>query len=285
MIYSALIGNPVDHSISPALFEYIAGKSGLEYRHVKIRVEKKELAIALDSLRQLSFVGCNVTLPYKEDAVSLIDKLHESAKACGAVNTIKFRHNRSYGFNTDYSGVEESLNRFKYTVDKEKVAVIFGSGGVARAAIYALKRLGHKNIKVFYRTPADTNTLRLKRQASKLGISMYVYDELEKVLPQAALICNMSSAGMIGQSSSPFDISRLEKIDIQATHYLEAVFNPVKTPLYNHFKRRGLTVIDGLWMMIFQALSAYKIWTEQKPTIDSDDLQNLHKILYRKLES
>lgn len=282
MYYTALIGNPVEHSVSPALFEYLAQSQDMDYRHLKINIEPENLKASLESLAVLSFSGLNVTLPYKQDVIKYMDEMDFAPANMGAVNTITFEDGRMKGWNTDWAGIAEGLTA--HGVSTYFKAVVFGSGGAARAAIYALRQLGCDRIFVLHREPVDEKTQKLMVDTENSNVTMAPYDRLEEIVRDADIIMNMSSAGMTGQDSAPFDVSRLDKINLQATVFLDAVFNPVETQLLNYFKVRGLTVIDGLWMMIYQGLAAFELWTGHNVSLTEEQKQEIHNSLKKEVE-
>ncbi|TDD34752.1 shikimate dehydrogenase [Actinomadura sp. KC06] len=286
MTHAALIGDPVEHSVAPVLHTYLAGLSGTSFQYLKIRISRKDLGPSVAALRLLGFAGCNVTLPHKEDVGRHIDRLEEPALRCGAVNTIVFTPNESVGTNTDWIGIEKSLVFFGHPERAAGArAVILGSGGAARAAIYALQQLGYTKITVLYLEPPDAKTARLLGQSERLGIETRPYADLERAVEAGDLVCNMTSAGMAGMSRSPFDLSRLDGIDLAGKYFIDAVFNPVRTPLLQYFEQRGAVTVDGVWMTIFQGIPAFESWNSVKVRISKEQLYELHSVLVGEIDS
>ena len=147
MNYSALIGNPVDHSVSPSMFKYISQKKKIEYEHLKIKIDKKEqLEDALNALNLLGFCGVNVTIPYKIDIAKFMNEIDDSAKVIESVNTIKFTQNGLIGYNTDGIAAIKSIENKLCKINENTKILIIGAGGAARPICYeAYKRT--KNIK------------------------------------------------------------------------------------------------------------------------------------------
>lgn len=280
MYKSALIGNPVSHSVSPILYGYLAEKNNLAYEHKKILVREDQLLACIQNLKSQNYLGFSVTIPYKEKIIPYIDLLREPANSYKTVNTVSFQKNKIIGDNTDYYGIVQSTlfitkgNKF----NKEK-AVVFGTGGAARAAIYALRQLGFKEIVVFYRTPISERTKGLI--SGKFGIKFAKYSNkiVTEEVGGSDMICNMTPTGMLGFDKSLFDLEILNNIDCRGKIFFDAVFNPLETPALLTFLERGALCIDGLWMMIFQGLEAFRIWTEKKTVLSNEELENLHKNL------
>ncbi len=284
MYYSALIGYPTQHSISHDMYEELVKAAGLEepYKHIKVDVEEKYLPKTLDAFKTLHFAGLNVTLPHKLAVIPLLDEVDEVVQELGAVNTIKFG-NSTTGHNTDWLGIYKPIRKTGRAVD---TVTIFGSGGAARAAIYAAKRLGATGIHVLYRDESDNKkTLNLKERASELGISLHEYEQVSETVDKSDLVINATSAGMVGKDKLPFDTKKLDDLDVSNKIYFDVVFNPIDTPLLNYFKDRGALTVDGLWMMIHQGVAALETWLDKEIEIDEQDLERIHKKLLKELQN
>lgn len=291
MKYSALIGKPTEHSVSPHMYEWLAGNipDHLEYKHLKIDIDTPDLLkSALFSFQTLNFAGVNVTLPYKQAIMPYLDAVDDVAQKIGAVNTIRFDKETSEGFNTDWYGVYKPLFDILSgrTVDE---AVIFGSGGAARAAIHACSELGVKNIVILHRPEEHTHTTSLKRQLNESpNITFDTYENVQKYFDTPSIVINATSAGMIGQDSSPFALELLDSyLDLSHKIYFDCVFNPIDTPLMQLFSSRGAKTIDGLWMMIYQGLYAFRHWTgiDVGDLLDQSKLNELHDLLLKKVKN
>ncbi|HKR81439.1 MAG TPA: shikimate dehydrogenase [Candidatus Saccharimonadales bacterium] len=284
MNYSALIGNPTDHSVSYVLYKELAKTADLPsfYQHIRVNVEPDELKQSLKAFNTLRFVGLNVTLPYKLDVISYLDKLDTVVEDLGAVNTIKLGK-ANIGYNTDWMGIVESIKQFG---DRQTYpsAVIFGTGGAARAAVYACKQLGVHDIHIVHRAATSANTQKLQESSSKLGVTLHPYSEVRKLVEQSQLIINATSAGMVGKEALPFDTALLEGAPLEGKVFLDAVFNPLRTPLLEYFEANGAITIDGLWMMIYQGVGALGIWFDRNLQINIHDLQKIHDLMQKELQ-
>ena len=284
MKYSALIGTPVDHSVSHILYKELFKCSTLEgsYEHIRIPVAASELRASIEAFNILHFVGLNVTLPHKVAVMPFLDKIDPVARELGAVNTIKLGE-KTTGYNTDWIGIAESVRQFG--VHKRGSAVIFGTGGAARAAIYACKQLHIQAITVLYRTPNSQNTLDLLAESHQLGVTMLPFKEASQAILGTDLVINATSAGMTGQDNSPFDVDLIKTGTLRDVTFLDAVFNPVDTPLLAYFKANNATTIDGLWMMIYQAVGAMGIWFDREIDVAPEKLQNIHDLLEKEISN
>jgi shikimate dehydrogenase len=276
MKYSALIGNPTEHSVSHIMYEELAIAAGVKqaYRHLKIDVVAKELPLALSSFKQLNFIGINVTLPYKMEVMQYLDEVDETVNALGAVNTISFGM-KTTGYNTDWIGIAIPIQN---TIGDKKVGtvVIFGTGGAARTAIYAAKQLKAKEIIVLYRSSHAQALGDLADKSDEFGIKLLDYTHVKDAVTEANIIINATSAGMVGKDSTPFDLTELDGVELKNKIFLDAVFNPLQTPLMRHFHSLEALTIDGLWMMIHQGVAALSIWLREDVKISNQDLLRIH---------
>jgi shikimate dehydrogenase len=286
MFYSALIGKPTKHSVSHVMYEMLAKAAHIDdpYKHIKIDVVEEELPKILLAFKELKFVGLNVTLPHKLAVINYIDDVDKDVIELGAVNTIKIS-NRIKGYNTDWLGIVTPIKRI---VGKQKIenVTIFGTGGAARAAIYAAKNLGAKSIFVFFRDDKNDEKLQgIKNDEKKLVINLHNYSELNSYINKSQLIINATSAGMIGNDPLPFDINLISKINFNNKIFFDVVFNPLRTPLIDYFEKQGAITIDGLWMMIYQGIASLSIWLDQEITITRKCLEKIHKDLKKELNN
>jgi shikimate dehydrogenase len=285
MKYSALIGSPTEHSVSHIMYSELAKAANLDffYEHIRIDIDQHRLGPALEAFNELNFIGLNVTLPYKLDIIDHIDELDPVIEELGAVNTIKLGKT-TIGYNTDWIGIAESVKRFGGSRQYE-TAAIFGTGGAARAAIYACKQLGIKSINVFYRVEASEGTHKLEQQSDQLGIVLHEYTEVANVITDSQLIINATSAGMVGKELLPFNLELIKDIPLKDKVFLDAVFNPLQTSLLTHFGTEGAVVIDGLWMMMYQGIAALSIWLDHEIKVPVNDLTGIHNLLAKELKN
>jgi shikimate dehydrogenase len=265
MITTALIGSPVDHSVSPILFKLYAYEHGLEYAHSKFDVKAENLETVIKSLSAFGFAGVNITLPYKADVIPYLDAISPEAKAIGAVNTIRVNCGKLEGYNTDAFGALRAIEKATAReIGSGDIAIVFGTGGVARAIVWSLLKKGAV-VTVVYRKPESHRTQTIIRDFSD-KIRFVSYNELlVKDVVGCSLICNATSAGMHpNNDNAPINLSRFEELDLTGIVVFDAIFNPVTTKLQMWAKRKGAILAYGIDMMIYQGIVAFEYWTNKK---------------------
>lgn len=283
MIYSALIGKPTEHSVSHIMYEELARAAGVTdtYKHLKIDVDADDLPVVLQSFKELKFIGINVTLPYKMEVMQHLDALDDTVNALGAVNTIRFSESK-VGYNTDWIGIATPI-RNELANQKINTVVIFGTGGAARAAIYAARQLSVERIIVLYRATHAQELGDLQDKSDEFGIELLDYSYVLEAVRESDIVINATSAGMVGKDSAPFDIKLIKGIELKEKLFFDVVFNPLLTPLMQYFRGRGSKTVDGLWMMIYQGVAALSIWLGQDVEISDQDLVRIHNLLEESL--
>lgn len=256
-----LIGDPVEHSLSPLIMNYLFKKYGLNAIYYTARVEENKLRNTIITFRTLDIKGFNVTMPLKTSIISFLDDLDDSANTIKAVNTVKNIDGELIGYNTDWIGVSKSLEI--NGIENVDTCVVLGAGGAARATIYALSRLS-KTIYVLNRT--YEKAVDIKHQFSEFNIDIvplqYNIDNLERALNNAELLINATPVGMNKwESLIP---PRMLRKDLCI---MDMVYRPLKTKLLKDALDTGAKIIDGLWILIMQAAAAFNIWTGIYPDI------------------
>lgn len=268
----ALIGYPLKHSISPffqqAAFDYYQ----LDIRYEAWEIESSQLGAAVNSLRQPSFLGANVTIPHKEAVMPLLDEVDEVALEIGAVNTVVNRNGRLYGYNTDAPAFIRALRRDGGFEPEGKRVVILGAGGVARAVGFALVREGIRWLAITNRT-----TERAGKLAASLGegagsnteIMVLPWGELEqgKALPYCDLLVNCTSIGMRHSAMGDQTSLVARSIPKDALVY-DLVYNPLETPLLREAKKAGAHILGGLAMLIYQGAASFELWVAREAPLD-----------------
>lgn len=288
MKYSALIGNPVEHSISPYMYKYFADILKFEYSHIKIQIDdKNKLLETLHSLRSLSFVGLNITLPYKTDTLKYLDYVDESVKATGAVNTIKIKNNKFYGYNTDAKGAIESIKLKLFEPTSNDNVLVFGSGGAAKAVVYELSKIA-KKVYIVSRNSDEASFFESKYK--NIEILSYNNDIIIKAIlqNQIKLFINTTPVGMYPNSSSNIMdaqiYSSLGNEYLSESYFFDAVFNPYKTNFLTTAESYGSKVCSGLYWMIYQGLYSFSLWNDIKLGRDDINEADLHNFLMKKYE-
>jgi shikimate dehydrogenase len=258
---TGLIGAPIAHSASPAMHEQAAGALGVRCHYHLIEVAgagREQLRALLDGVRNLGFAGVNVTFPYKEAVIDLLDELSPGAAAIGAVNTIVVRNKRLIGHNTDTSGFARAVENLVTGSGHGAIAVI-GAGGVGKAIGFALAGLLVSELRIF-----DTDRAKAEHLAALLqghqGIR--ITDNIEDALQGAVGVVNGTPVGMLPNRGSPVPETLLRR-DLWVA---DAVYSPLWTPLLTAAKAKGAKVMTGRNLAIYQAADAFELFTGLKPS-------------------
>ena len=257
-----LIGDPVKHSLSPRMHNMAFQELCLNYIYLAFEVKKIHLESVINGFKSLGISGFNVTIPYKIDVIKYLDDLDKSASDVGAVNTVVSRDGNFIGFNTDVQGVIFALEKSGVTSIKG-LSVIIGAGGAARAVVTALVEMGCEEMIILNRTEqkgvALANEVENRYNINCIGLKFNLKN-LKLVIEDANLIINATSLGMHPeQDRTPIP---KEIIPFGATIF-DIVYTPLKTKLLRDAEERGAKVIPGLYMLIGQGASSFKLWTRR----------------------
>lgn len=262
---AGVIGSPVAHSKSPRLHGYWLRRYAIAGHYVPLDITQDNLAEALRLLPRLGFVGANVTIPHKETVLGLADIVTDRAALIGAANTLIFRKDgKLHADNTDGLGFMANLRQQALHWNPGAgPAVVLGAGGAARAVIAALLEAGVPGIVLANRTKARADALR-----ADFGARLTVVDwfHIGEHLEVANTIVNTTALGMVGKPDLrlPFDaISR----DAVVT---DIVYTPLETPLLAAARARGCATVDGLGMLLHQAVPGFERWFGKRPTVDEE---------------
>lgn len=273
-----LIGYPLKHSISP-LFQQAA----LDYYQLDIRYEAwetkpEELAAAVARLRSPQALGANVTVPYKEIVLTLLDGVDEIANLIGAVNTVVKHDNKLLGYNTDAYGFVQALREEAHFVPKAKRAIVLGAGGAARAIAFALIREGVSSLVIINRTLERARALAdtLARYMPSSGDASGTWTSIT-VLPWETvsssetfkgchLIVNCTTMGMKHTPEEGKSPLSQEVIPTGVLVY-DLVYNPCPTPLLKLARKAGASILSGLPMLVYQGAASFELWTGRKAPV------------------
>ena len=259
---TGLIGAPIAQSAAPAMHEQAAEALGARCHYQLIEVagaDAAELRALLDGVRRLGFAGVNVTFPYKEAVVPLLDEMSPGASAIGAVNTVVVRDGRLIGHNTDTTGFERAIGDLVAGSNHGPVALI-GAGGVGKAIAFALANLGVVEISIF-----DADRVKAERLAMQLRGRMEarVADDVANALQSAAGVVNGTPVGMLPDRGMAVPEALLHR-DLWVA---DAVYTPLWTPLLTAARARGAKVMTGRELAIYQAADAFELFTGLKPSV------------------
>ncbi len=256
---ACVIGWPVSHSLSPVIHGYWLKHSGIDAEYVKAAVEPKDLAVFLANLAANRFCGGNITVPHKIEAYNLCERRDAAADAIGAVNTVWLDGGKLTGSNTDAFGFLANLDSEAPGWDRGGAAVVIGAGGAGRAIVWALRQRGFEDIRVVNRTKSRAEELA----AAFPPASAHEFDALNGALQGAQVIVNTSTLGMRGAPPLAIDLAAAAP---DAT-VCDIVYSPLETDLLIQARQRGLKAVDGLGMLLHQAVPGFEIWFGVRPEV------------------
>jgi shikimate dehydrogenase len=260
---ACIIGWPVAHSRSPVIHRYWLKELGIAGDYVRQPVEPEKIAAYLAAFADSGYVGGNVTVPHKEAAFAAVAEADDAARAIGAVNTLWLADGRLLGANTDAFGFLANLDEATPGWDRHGgAAVVLGAGGAARAVIWALLKRGFAPIRLVNRTLSRADAL-----AGRFGSEVEATDwrDLPKALAGAALLVNTTSLGMSNNPPLEIDLAPLSA-DALVT---DIVYVPLETPLLAAARARGLAAVDGLGMLLHQAVPGFERWFGRRPIVSA----------------
>jgi len=248
---AAVIGHPVAHSLSPALHNAAFAAGRLDWTYVAFDVAPGAAGAALDAMRTLGIGGLSVTMPHKEDVAAAVDELAPAAAALRSVNTVVRDGDRLVGHSTDGDGFVDWLGASAVPVAGAVVAVV-GAGAAARSVVDALGRAGTDAIVVVNRTPGRAAAAAALAASARVGTA----DDIAR----ADIVVNATSVGM-GGDELPFDAGLLHEAQVVA----DLVYHPLETALLRTAAAAGCRVVDGLGMLVHQAVLQQVLWTGVRP--------------------
>jgi shikimate dehydrogenase len=260
---AGVLGWPVGHSLSPALQGYWLAEHGIDGALVPLAAEPVNFTAIINGIRKAGFVGVNVTVPNKEAAFAIAHSNDAAAIAAGATNLLIFRDGKIEGRNTDTYGLYASLEESVGTLNG-KPAVLLGAGGAARGAVLALEQLGAGTIHMLNRDTHRAKTLASSLQPQvKAPVKPGALPDWNAVAKDAALVVNATAAGM--NANPPLDID-IELLPSGAA-VCDMVYSPLETKLLKDAAARGLKTVDGLGMLMHQAVPSFEAFFGVKPKV------------------
>jgi len=254
MKHFAVIGNPIAHSLSPALYAKVFRDIGLNADHKALRVRSDELPTIPAKLRGGEIDGLNVTIPHKQAIIPFLDEIDEYAKAIGAVNCISTKNGKLKGYNTDWIGFIQSLKQLNINISNRSFVVV-GAGGAARALVYGLAQEKAKSIFIINRT--ETKAISLKNRFVDTNIQVAQWENIPKDILNSAIIVNGTSAGMspnIDKCPVPKEYVKSGQIAV------DIIYSPLWTQFRKLYNEIGAESISGMSMLVLQGLAAMDIW-------------------------
>ena len=259
-----IIGDPINHSLSPALHNAAFNSLGLDHSYIAYRVPKDELGNAIISLKSINIAGFNVTMPHKTAIIKFLDTLDSTVERARAVNTVYNNNGKFEAFNTDIVGFVTPLHNRNLKFNGMTILLI-GAGGPAQAVVAALAK--EKGISKIYISSRNKVKLEnLAEVATKIGLECVTLgeNEIQEFSPLSDMIINATPVGMGGEAS-PLSSKHISKDSI----VYDIVYRPLNTDLILNAKKANAQIIYGYEMLIEQAIAAFKIWTGITPPMEA----------------
>ena len=255
-----VIGNPIDHSLSPKLHNFWYRQNNINADYEKKKMNIEEIKGLILALKEKKIHGINVTVPFKKDIIPFLDQLSLEAKSTQSVNTIYLKDEKAIGHNTDIDGFELAIKNLKINLI-DKTILILGAGGVVPSLIFALNKMKVSKIIVSNRTQKKTENLKNLFR----GIEVVDWG----VIPNIDMIINATSLGLNNDDKFDLDFSELKN-----KFFYDVIYNPKETNFLKEGKKLGNTGENGKMMFIYQAQAAFKIWHGIQPIVNNE-LMNL----------
>ena len=257
-----VIGNPIEHSLSPILHNFWIKNNSIDAIYEKQKLKEDELEQQILQVKEKKISGINVTVPFKKTIIPFLDELSIEAESTQSVNTIYLRDNKVIGHNTDIFGFETSIKKSKYNLTDKEV-LILGAGGVVPSIIFALNKMKISKIKISNRTKDKADNLKTLFK----NIEIIEWGEV----PNVDMIINATSLGLKKEDKINLDFSLISKNGF----FYDVIYNPRETNFLKIGESLGCTTLNGKLMFIYQALLAFNIWHKIEPNVD----ENVIKLL------
>lgn len=262
-----IIGDPVDHSLSPVMHNAALAELGLDYAYVPFPVQAGNLAVAVQGLAAVGVQGFSITIPHKQAILPLLAEVTPAAQAVGAVNTVWRTDQGWAGTNTDVAGFMAPLRGWRNWA--KTTAVVLGNGGAARAVVAGCGQLGLAHLQVVGRNADNLAAFRESWSQTSLAPSVHPWDALPTLLPQADLVVNTTPLGMYHTADqTPLDADLLALMPSSSLVY-DLIYTPRPTRLLTLAAERGLATQDGLEMLVQQGAIALEQWIQQPAPVDT----------------
>ena len=251
-----VIGNPINHSLSPKLQNWWLKENNIDATYDKIRLEDHEIKNFIQDIKEQKIAGCNVTVPFKKKVIPFLDKLSQEAEQTQSVNTITFDNGDLVGHNTDIGGFDTALKKLNFKIKGKKV-LILGAGGVVPSIIFALKNMGVQEIIISNRTRERAENLKV------------LFNNIRTLkwgdLTDFHMIINATSLGLNNEKIN-LNFSSLGHDKL----FYDIIYNPQETPFLKVGKQLGYKTENGKTMFVYQALEAFKLWHNIEPKVNTD---------------
>ena len=258
----AVIGDPIDHSLSPNIHNAAFRHLELDHTYIAYRIPNGELSAGIDALKAIKIAGFNVTIPHKIEMIKFLDDMDTTCKVIGAVNTVSNEDGKLKGYNTDMIGFLDPIKKRNLTI-KDSQVMLLGAGGAARAIVTAMVKEKASKITIVNRTMEKAN--KLAEFAKKIGgnVNVVSLQEANELISDHKFIINSTSIGM---NNEPSPIST-ENVNENSVIY-DIVYQPMNTDLIKKSKEMGATIIYGYEMLLSQAACSFEIWHKTEAPYD-----------------
>ena len=257
-----VIGNPIEHSLSPTLHNYWIKSNNINAIYEKKKLDEDELEDTVLQIKQKKIEGANITVPFKKTIIPFLDELSAEAKITQSVNTLYLKENKVIGHNTDIFGFETSIKKSKFNIFNKEV-LILGAGGVVPSIIFALKKMKVSKIKISNRTKEKAKNLK------KLFTDIEIIEWGD--VPDFDMIINATSLGLKKEDNLNLDFSTVSGNKF----FYDVIYNPNETNFLKIGKKLGNKTFNGKLMFVYQALSSFNIWHGIEPEVN----ENVIKLL------
>ena len=269
--FFGIIGNPVKHSLSPVLHNYWFKKYNIDADYSIIEATDKDLPEIVKKIKEGSYTGINVTLPFKQRIINHVDKVMNDAETTGSVNTVFLDNDKIViGENTDVFGLQAAYLK---EIDNHfnKNVLVIGAGGVSPSVILSFQKLGIKNISITNRT--NEKCFFLKKKFNFLNVVSW--SNLKSEIKNFDIIINATSLGLNNGEDFDFNFSNTKTKMI----YIDTIYNPLKTKTFKYLEKEGRKVFNGLDMFIYQGQKSFYLWNKINPEIDDGLIELLNSKL------
>ena len=257
-----VIGNPIEHSLSPKLHNYWIKENNIDAVYDKKRIDHSELENIIFEVKEGKISGINVTVPFKKAAIPFLDELSNEANKTQSVNTIYLNNGKIIGHNTDVAGFELAIKYLKYNINNKRIFIL-GAGGVVPSIIFSLNKMQPSKIILSNRTRDKAENLK----------ELFKNEEIINwgEMPDFDMIINVTSLGLQKEDEIKLDISNVGNNKI----FYDVIYNPIETNFLKKAKNLGHRVENGKMMFVYQAHQAFTLWHKVMPKIDSETIKLL----------
>ncbi len=257
-----VIGNPINHSLSPKLHNFWIKQNQIDAIYDKAKLNHNQLEDLILKVKGKIIDGINITVPFKTTVIPYLDQLSREAEQTKSVNTIYLKNKKVIGHNTDVYGFEKAINKINFKVTDKKIFIL-GAGGVVPSIVYALNKMGAINISISNRTKDKAQLVR------------DIFNNLKIIdwgdVPEFDVIINATSLGLNKDDKIELDFSSVGKNKL----FYDVIYNPSETNFLKMGKKLGNKCENGKLMFIYQAFSAFKLWHNVDPMINSETIKFL----------